>query len=86
MFVPVWLGFVVTGLVMAAVTVAWAIRTKQFDDQERARFLPLRGLSAEELERPAPRAHVMNRVGMYALLTFGLSGIGALLVLVLKNL
>jgi cbb3-type cytochrome oxidase maturation protein len=51
MFVPVWLIFMSTGLLMAVFTLVWSVKTRQFDDQQRARYLPLAGLSAEELAR-----------------------------------
>lgn len=40
-FLVMWLGFL--GVMIAAITVAlcWAIRSRQFSDQDRARYLPL---------------------------------------------
>jgi hypothetical protein len=48
MFVPLWLIFLVSGTVMAVAAVLWAIASRQFDDQQRARFLPLVGLIASD--------------------------------------
>lgn len=48
MFVPLWLIFLVSGTLMAVATVLWAIASRQFDDQQRARFLPLVGLAAAD--------------------------------------
>lgn len=50
MFVPIWLIFFGSGLIMAVTTLVWSVRSRQFDDQDRARFLPLSGLTREELE------------------------------------
>lgn len=52
MFVAFWLFFLASGLVLAAGTVAWGIRSRQFEEQDRARYLPLSDLSAEDYARP----------------------------------
>ena len=52
MFVPVWLIFLFSGTVMAILVLAWGIKNKQFDDQDRAKYLPLAGLPAHELANP----------------------------------
>jgi len=46
MFVPLWLIYLVSGTLMAVATVLWAIVSRQFEDQRRARYLPLVGLGA----------------------------------------
>ena len=45
MFVPFWLIFLVSGTLLAVLTIVWAIGSRQFDDQDRARYLPLAGLA-----------------------------------------
>ena len=55
MFVPVWLTFLATGLAMAVGTVVWAVSTRQFEDQDRARFIPLLGLEGDGLAARTPR-------------------------------
>ena len=52
MFVPTWLIFLFSGTVMAILVLAWGIRNDQFDDQDRAKYLPLAGLPARELANP----------------------------------
>ena len=81
MFVPLWLIFLVSGLSMAVLTVVWAIRSRQFEDQGRARFLPLAGLSAKECEARPRRSHRAEIAGVWALLLVGSAAIGACLLL-----
>jgi len=47
--------YLITGSIFAVFVITWALRTRQFDDQERARFLALRDLSPDELSNPPPR-------------------------------
>ena len=70
MFVPLWLSFLGTGTLMAVLALVWAMRTNQFEDQDRARFLPLFALSAEEL-RATPIPRRAARLGIYAVLLCG---------------
>ena len=49
MFVPVWLVFLGSGTLMAVIVLVWSIRSHQFEDQDRARYIPLVGMEPEEL-------------------------------------
>jgi len=71
MFVPFWLIFLVTGLGMAVAVLFWSIRNRQFEDQDRARFLPLMGLSESEL---AARPPVRRGASFYAIMMIFISG------------
>lgn len=86
MFVPLWLIFLGSGLVMAVLTVVWAIRSGQFDDQQRARFLPLMGLTAAEMARRPRRARLADRVGMVTIVALGAGALAAALLLTLRQL
>jgi nitrogen fixation-related uncharacterized protein len=87
MFVPFWLIFLVSGLVMAVFSVAWGIRSRQFDDQERARFLPLAGLEATESKpKAAAGAHRAEHVAIYVMLLIGMMTIGAGLFFTLRHM
>ena len=86
MFLPVWLIFLGTGLAMAVLTVLWAMRTRQFDDQDRARFLQLKGADSLELVPVARPMGVANRLGMWTLLGLGLISIAATILVVVGNL
>jgi nitrogen fixation-related uncharacterized protein len=77
MFVSVWIAFLLTGIAMAVLTVLWSVRTGQFEEQDRARFLPLGDLSPEELA--APRV-AKRSPAFYANLAILAAGLGALAV------
>ncbi|RJO64535.1 MAG: cbb3-type cytochrome oxidase assembly protein CcoS [Myxococcales bacterium] len=66
MFVPLWLIFLTTGAIMAVLALIWSIRTRQFEDQDRARWLPLAGLTSEELAEQPP---IRRGASFYALLS-----------------
>ena len=46
-----WVGFAVLALVGVVAVLVWAVRARQFSDQDRARFLPL--YADKPLEEPA---------------------------------
>jgi nitrogen fixation-related uncharacterized protein len=71
MFIPLWLIFLTSGTIMAVITVVWGIRHRQFDDQERARYLPLAGLTAEEMSRQPP---IRRSASFWALMAIFLTG------------
>ena len=41
MYYPYFLAYMVSGFIISLVVLLWALRNGQFQDQERARFLPL---------------------------------------------
>jgi hypothetical protein len=86
MFVSVWLVFLASGLIMAVFTAVWAARTRQFDDQHRARFIPLNGLTAEELDHKPNGSFRAEYVGLWALLVTGLGALAAGLLLALSHM
>ena len=86
MFVPVWIVFLVTGLVMAVFAVTWGIRAKQFDDQQRARFLPLAGLSKDEIDRGPIKPHRAETAAVIALCVVGFSALLSGLFTALRHL
>lgn len=75
--------YLATGSVFAMLVLIWAVRTRQFEQQERARWLALRGLTDEELAHP-PSRKLTPSVGMvFVILGVGLGSQLVLLVLVL---
>jgi nitrogen fixation-related uncharacterized protein len=85
MFVPVWLFFLATGTLMALLVLSWAIRTGQFEDQDRARYLPLCGLpDAEPGLRPPARRRIA-RLGVLAILASGAVALASTLWVVLRH-
>ena len=85
MFVPLWLFFVGTGTLMAVLTLIWAVRTGQFEDQDRARHLPLVGLSAAELTAPPARRGVVMRVAVGVMILSGALVLLSTLAVVLRH-
>lgn len=49
-FFFMWIGFLFLMIIGIACIFVWAIRTRQFSNQERARFLPLKSGIPKELE------------------------------------
>lgn len=73
--------YLILGLLLAVAAIAWACWTHQFEDQERARFLPLRDLSPAELDAPPPR-RLTPSVAMAGVVL--LTGLGALVHLCVR--
>ena len=86
MFVPFWLIFLATGLVMSVFTVVWAIRSRQFDDQQRARFIPLAGMTESELSSKPAKAHRAEYAAICFMLVMGISALGAGLIMALRHM
>ncbi len=86
MFVPMWLCYLVTGTAMAVLVLAWALRTRQFEDQDRARFLPLAGLTPAELAAPPPDPARVRpiRLAFLLALVLGLGTVAASAVVILR--
>ena len=79
MYYPYFITYLVVGFTAALVVFFWALKTGQFKDQERARFLPLEN-------EPKPHKKTIsrfNRYEAYALLLLAFCGLlasGAVLV------
>lgn len=76
MFVPLWIAFFLTGLAMAAAVLYWSVRTHQFDEQERAKFLPFDGMTIEELSQKPPLIFGRSFYGVLMIFLCGLIIIG----------
>ena len=48
--------YMFTGAGLAVFVIFWALRSRQFQEQDRARFLPLRDLSDQDLAQPSRRS------------------------------
>lgn len=86
MFVPLWIIFLATGLIMAVFSVAWGIRGKQFDDQDRARFLPLVDMPRHEMTRSAAKVFKAEHAAVAVMLFVGIATIGAGLFFTLRHM
>lgn len=76
-YIP-FLFLIVATLVASTVVFVWAYRSGQFSDQDRARYLPLRG---SDLGRPEESGR-RDRKGPYALLAL-LTSAGVILLFTL---
>ena len=86
MFVPFWIIFLASGLIMAVLSVAWGIRSRQFDDQDRARFLPLADLPREEMTRAPVKAFKAEYAAICVVLLMGIATVGAGLFFTLRHM
>ena len=79
MYYPYFLAYMVSGFVISLIVLLWALKNDQFQEQQRARFLPLEeGLEAEPL-----KVSKIGRIEAYALIvlaSLGLFGTAATLL------
>lgn len=85
MFVTVWLAFLASGVAMAIIAIVWAVRSRQFEDQDRARYLPLAGLSDQELNSPPPARRSPDLWGNLAIVVGGALVLVITLIIVVQN-
>ena len=52
-FLLIWIGFLLLMIIALGAVFAWAIRTRQFSNQDRARYLPLESGIPEEADSQA---------------------------------
>lgn len=75
--------YLVAGISFAMFVLIWALKSRQFQEQDRAKWLPLRDLSEEELERP-PNKRITPSVAMIFVIL--ISGLGVFAHLVIRLL
>ncbi len=71
MYYPYFISYMLAGVAIALVVFAWALKNGQFQDQQRARFLPLYGAP----KRAAIKASKVSRIEvvcLFALVIIGL--------------
>lgn len=73
-YYPFWVLLVVLSLLASLGGFLWAYRHRQFSDQERARYLPLRGETGSESCRPGQRISG-EVVAMAAVFGIGVAGL-----------
>jgi cbb3-type cytochrome oxidase maturation protein len=74
MYYPYFITYMLIGFVLSLLVFLWALNHGQFRDQDRARFLPLRG----EPESKGVRKSAMSRIELYALLSLACLGLLAI--------
>lgn len=79
MYFPYFMAYMTVGLVASLLVFAWALRSGQFKDQQRARYLPL----DEDMDLGPSKVNRMSRLEAYllfALAFLGLLASGAVLL------
>lgn len=71
MYYPYFISYMLAGVAIALVVFAWALKNGQFNDQQRARFLPLYDSAPQALIH-AKRA---TRLEVYILFTLVIVGL-----------
>ena len=82
MYFPYFISYIGIGLVLAVTVFFWALRNGQFQDQQRARFLPLE----PEGERGGAKVSRWKRYEIYLLFFLACAGLmssGAVLIFAL---
>lgn len=72
MYFPYFIAYISIGLVVTLTLFFWALKNGQFQDQQRARFLPLR-----DDDGPPVRVSRWGRLQMYALFFLAAAGLAA---------
>ncbi|MBR9982587.1 MAG: cbb3-type cytochrome oxidase assembly protein CcoS [Desulfatitalea sp.] len=78
MYFPFFVAYIIVGVAISVAAFVWALRNGQFHDQQRARFLPLRG----DGDAPPVQATPFGRleiIGLFVLATAGLAASAAVL-------
>lgn len=78
MYFPYFVAYILVGLAISLAAFLWALRNGQFQDQQRARFLPLRG-DADSRPIKATRFGRLETIGLFVLATAGLAATAAVL-------
>jgi cbb3-type cytochrome oxidase maturation protein len=71
MYFPYFVAYMIAGFIVSLLVFFWALRHGQFQDQQRARFLPLYG-STETEPVKVTRFH---RINSYVLIGLAASGL-----------
>jgi len=73
MYFPYFITYMIAGFAISLVVFFWALKSGQFKDQKRARFLPLE----DEPETSAVKISRFKRYEAYALMFLALAGLAA---------
>jgi cbb3-type cytochrome oxidase maturation protein len=71
MYFPYFMAYMSFGFLISLLVFVWALRNGQFNDQQRARYLPL----DEETELGAVEAPGVKRVEAYSLMALACCGL-----------
>lgn len=73
MYFPYFMTYILVGFAISLVVFFWALKTGQFSDQQRARFLPLE----DENEPPSGQATRIQTIEIVALGILACTGLAA---------
>ena len=88
MYFPYFLSYIGIGIIVTVIVFLWALKNRQFSDQQRARFLPLQDEpphtepSHTTAVKPARVSHY-EILGLFILATAGLAASAAVLIFAL---
>jgi cbb3-type cytochrome oxidase maturation protein len=71
MYYPYFIAYMAAGFVISILVFFWALNNGQFNDQQRARFIPLQ----DDLETAPIKASRRVRIEIYALFTLAAIGL-----------
>jgi cbb3-type cytochrome oxidase maturation protein len=81
MYFPYFVAYILIGLAISLTAFIWALRNGQFGDQDRARYLPLRGDG--EKDQPPKKATRLGRLETIGLLVLACAGLAATLAVLI---
>ncbi|MCF8028769.1 MAG: cbb3-type cytochrome oxidase assembly protein CcoS [Desulfobacteraceae bacterium] len=73
MYFPYFIAYMGIGITLAVVVFIWALKNGQFNDQQRARFLPLEA----EADAGGAKSSSMGRLETYVLAFLACAGLAA---------
>jgi cbb3-type cytochrome oxidase maturation protein len=79
MYFPYFVAYIAIGIGISLLVFFWALKTGQFRDQQRARFIPLRDVGSDGPVRPS-RAGRWEIYGLFGLAVAGLSASAAVIL------
>lgn len=71
MYFPYFIAYISIGLIVSLVVFFWAVKSGQFKDQQRARYLPLR----DEPDTGPAKVSRFSRWEIYGLFVLALAGL-----------
>lgn len=71
MYFPYFVAYIIIGVSISLLVFLWAVKTGQFRDQQRARFLPLR----DEPDHGSAKVSRFGRWEIYGLVCLALAGL-----------
>lgn len=81
MYFPYLITYMLAGFVISLITFLWALNAGQFRDQQRARFLPLKGQAEAAPARPSPFYRIKILI-LFALACSGLVSTAVVITLI----